>query len=132
MQKTVNKPVVTKIGHEEKSIEAIRLHLIEQFHLPIEQIDMLLPSFISTLGTHMSNLEKALAENNPTQLGKLGHTIKGAFLNLGLQDCAQIARTIEEKGRQGGMSEDFTKLVEELQLLLRPIFAQEFILKKLD
>lgn len=132
MHKTMNKPVVTNNLKEKKSIESIKLHLTEQFHLPKEQIDMLLPSFIATLGVHMGNLENALADNNPTQLGKVGHTIKGAFLNLGLQDCAQIAFSIEEKVHLGGTLEDFKKLVEELQVLIRPVLDQDFVLKTLD
>jgi HPt (histidine-containing phosphotransfer) domain-containing protein len=87
----------------------------------MEQIDILLPSFIATLGTHMGNLETALADNNPALLGKVGHTIKGAFLNLGLKDCAEIALSIEEKGRQGGSLMDFKKLIEELRLLIKPV-----------
>ncbi len=87
----------------------------------MEQIDMLLPSFIATLGTHMRNLENALASNNQELLGKAGHTIKGAFLNLGLHDCAQIALIIEEKGRQGGSPTDFKKHIEDLRFLIRPV-----------
>lgn len=104
-----------------QSVDSIRLHLAEQFNLPMEQIDMLLPSFIATLGTHMGNLETALADNNPALLGKVGHTIKGAFLNLGLKDCAEIALSIEEKGRQGGSLMDFKKLIEDLRLLIKPV-----------
>lgn len=104
-----------------QSVEGIRQHLAVQFNLPMEQIDLLLPSFIATLGTHMRNLEDALANNNQELLGKAGHTIKGAFLNLGLHDCAQIALVIEEKGRQGGSLTDFKKLIEDLQLLIRPV-----------
>lgn len=107
--------------NEKKSVASIRLHLTQQFNLPAEQIDMLLPSFITTLGTHMSNLENALAEKNPVLLGKVGHTIKGAFLNLGLQDCAQIALAIEEKGRHGAKLAEFVKLVEDLRLLIKPV-----------
>ncbi|GEM_PF-334258 len=121
MYESVDKPMIGKSVNQKKSIESIRLHLTQQFNLPLEQIDMLLPTFIATLGTHMGNLEKALAENNPVLLGKVGHTIKGAFLNLGLPDCAQIALTIEEKGRQGGSLTDFKKLVEDLRLLIKPV-----------
>ncbi|MBU1567120.1 MAG: Hpt domain-containing protein [Proteobacteria bacterium] len=121
MYETMNKPMAGKRVNQKGSVDSIRLHLTEQFHLPVEQIDLMLPSFIATLGTHMCNLENALDANNPVQLGKLGHTIKGAFLNLGMQDCAQIALTIEEKGRQGGSLTDFKKLVEDLRLLIRPV-----------
>lgn len=106
---------------QKSSVEEIKVHLAEQFSLPREQIEIMLPSFISTLGTHMRNLEKALEENNPVLLGKIGHTIKGAFLNLGLQDCARIALCIEEKGKQGKSSSDFKKLVEDLRLHIGPV-----------
>ena len=106
---------------EKKSVDSIRLHLTRQFNLPVEQIDTLMPSFIATLGTHMANLENALAENNPVLLGKVGHTIKGAFLNLGLQDCAEIALAIEKKGRHGSNLDEFRKLVEDLRLLIKPV-----------
>ncbi len=117
----MNKPMVRKSIKENKSVASIRLHLTQQFNLPLEQIDILMPSFIATLGMHMSNLEKALAEKDPVLLGRVGHTIKGAFLNLGLQDCAQIACIIEEKGRHGAELADFGKLIEDLRLLIRPV-----------
>ncbi len=117
----MNEPMTGKSLNCQRSIESIRLHLIKQFNLPIEQVDTMLPSFIAILGTHMCNLENALAANNPLQLGRAGHTIKGAFLNLGLQDCARIACIIEEKGRQGDSVTDFGKLVDDLRLLISPV-----------
>ena len=109
------------VGNHKKNLDVIRWHLTEQFNLPMEQVDMMLPSFIATLGSHMCNLENALAENNLVLLSKVGHTIKGAFLNLGMQDCAVIALSIEEKGRQGDSLADFKKMIEELRLLIQPI-----------
>lgn len=104
-----------------KRIQHIKAYLKEQFNLPGEQIDMLLPSFIETLGTHMQNLESALHENNPTSIGKLGHTIKGAFLNLGLEDCAGIALCIEERGKAGDHGADYKQLVADLRCKLNPV-----------
>lgn len=101
-------------------IRGIKLHIARQFNLPDEQIEAMMPSFISTLREHMSSLEDALADNDPLLLAKAGHTIKGACLNLGLEDCAQIAFRIEQKGRAGDPSTDFTLLVEELRLKLAP------------
>lgn len=103
------------------SIEKIKTHLAEQFSLPTDQIEIMLPSFLAALRSHMENLEKALEENDTVLLGRAGHTIKGAFLNLGLDDCAQIALCIEEKGKQGDTSTDFRSLVEELRLRLDPL-----------
>jgi HPt (histidine-containing phosphotransfer) domain-containing protein len=121
MYETMNKSMINKSANQQRSVESIRLHLTEQFNLPLEQIDIMLPSFIATLGAHMCNLENALEAKNPVQLGKAGHTIKGAFLNLGLDECAQIALAIEEKGRQGCKLADFKKLIEDLRLLIKPV-----------
>ena len=104
-------------------VEDIRVHLAEQFSLPRDQIEMMLPSFLTTLGAHMKNLENALAENNPMLLGKAGHTIKGAFLNLGLGDCAKVALCIEENGKQGDISTDYRSLVEDLRMRINPLLG---------
>lgn len=97
-------------------VQDIRNHLAAQFNLPLEQIDSMMPSFIATLGKHMANLEQALQSGDAKLIGKVGHTIKGAFLNLGMSDCARIALTIEEKGRNGGGSMvEFHQLVDKLR-----------------
>ena len=106
---------------QQQKIQHIKTYLAEQFNLPAEQIEMLLPSFISTLETHMQNLENALKENNLASIGEVGHTIKGAFLNLGLEDCASIALRIEERGKAGDHSTNYKQLVEELRLKISPI-----------
>ncbi len=107
--------------HHQK-IQHIKTYLAEQFNLPAEQIEMMLPSFISTLDLHMQNLESALEENNPVSIGKVGHTIKGAFLNLGLSDCANIALRIEESGKADDHETNYKQLVEELRLKINPVF----------
>jgi len=106
---------------QQHKIQHIRTYLTEQFNLPVDQIESLLPSFIATLGMHMQSLEKALEENNPRTIGEVGHTIKGAFLNLGLEDCASIALRIEESGKAGDTTADYRKLFEELRFMLNPV-----------
>jgi HPt (histidine-containing phosphotransfer) domain-containing protein len=96
-------------------IDQIKSYLSKQFSLGEEQVSEMLPSFISTLSGHMNNLEKAFAGGNLEALGKSGHTIKGAFLNLGLTDCAEIALQIERKGKEGDLSTDYAGLVADLR-----------------
>ncbi len=106
--------------HQQK-LQHIKSYLSEQFHLPAEQIETMLPSFIMTLSGHMQSLEEALEENNPLLLGKIGHTIKGAFLNLGLEDCAQIALHIEERGKADDHTTNYKQLVEDLRQKITPV-----------
>lgn len=109
--------------HQQK-IQHIKTYLAEQFNLPAEQIDTMLPSFISTLGMHMQSLEDALEENNPVSMGKVGHTIKGAFLNLGLEDCANIALRIEESGKAGDHETNYKQLVADLRIKINPVLEK--------
>ncbi|MDR3630615.1 MAG: Hpt domain-containing protein [Desulfocapsaceae bacterium] len=99
-------------------VHQITVYLARQFHLGEAQISEMLPSFISTLTGHMANLEAALKSNNLEALGKAGHTIKGAFLNLGLTDCAEIALQIERGGKEGDRSTDFAGLTANLREII--------------
>ncbi len=106
---------------QQQKIDEIKEHLIQQFNLPSEQIEMLMPSFIATLQTHMANLRQALDGDNPHAIGELGHTIKGAFLNLGLKECAAIALEIERRGKAGDHLANYRQLYNELHNTLLPI-----------
>lgn len=105
------------------SVQTIREYLAKQYHLPAEQVESMLPGFLTTLENHMNSLEKALAENDSLLVGKAAHTIKGAFLNLGLGECAELARTIEEAGKAGGNVDDLASQVQELRLQLNRILG---------
>ncbi len=69
----------------------------------------------------MEHLENALIGKDYAVIGAAGHTIKGAFLNLGLNGCAEIALTIEEKGKEEDDTTDFEKMVAELKVLVAPV-----------
>ena len=105
------------------TISNIRIHLAEQFNLTDEQIESMLPGFVETLAGHMQNLEEALFENDPQATGRAAHTLKGALLNLGMEECAKIALLIEEKGKGDGELTDCKKLVEDLRLGLAPVIS---------
>ena len=100
--------------------EEIRQYLLEQFSLPPEQIEAMLPELIATLSDHITTLEVKLEERNLAELGRAGHAMKGALLNLGLTECAAIAHAIECEGKAGNRSEDFDNKVAALREKLDP------------
>ncbi len=100
--------------------QKIRNYLKMQFDLPLEQIDSMIPDFINTLADHFLHLEAALNQGDDRQLGKAGHTIKGALLNLGLHDCAEIAYQIEKNGKAGKKTAASRELVASLREKLSP------------
>lgn len=104
-------------------VAQIRRHLGEQFGLTADQVQEMLPSFITTLATHMDNLERSLGAGDPVVIGKAGHTIKGALLNLGLAEYAELAFRIEEKGKAGDAAADYPGLVARLRRLIEPLFG---------
>lgn len=103
------------------TLENIKAHLLAQFHLPEEQIEIMLPSFVSALESHMNDLDLALNENSIDKIAKVGHTIKGACLNLGLEAEAEVAFEIEQRGKAKESGSDFKELVDKLHLLMDPL-----------
>ena len=108
---------------KQAQLDIIRKYLCSRFNFPDEQIDQMLPSFITTLGEHMEGLESALLAGDLVELGKKGHTMKGALLNLGLHDCADIAHEIEVKGRGQEKSADYAFLVKRLRDCLKSLLS---------
>ncbi|MBU1138456.1 MAG: Hpt domain-containing protein [Proteobacteria bacterium] len=86
-----------------------------------DTVDAMLPAFLTTLQNHMQNLEDALALNDPATLGRLGHALKGALLNLGLDDLADIAHTIEIEGKSGSSDADYASMVIRLKVKMAEI-----------
>lgn len=96
-------------------IETIKNYLKQQFSLGDEQILTMLPDFISTLEGHMDNLEKILQSGDLYELGKSGHTLKGALVNLGFHDLAELAFEIEKFGKKRDESIDYGAIVKRLR-----------------
>jgi len=95
--------------------QEIKDFLKKQFNLSGDQIDAMLPGFIDTLASHMDHLEEVFQSGDIIRLGKAGHIIKGALLNLGLAECAEIAYIIEKEGKNRNENTDFEALVYTLK-----------------
>jgi HPt (histidine-containing phosphotransfer) domain-containing protein len=108
---------------DQQSVRKIRIYLLSRFDLTEEQVESMLPGFIETLATHLQSLESGLAANDSMKIGKAAHTFKGALLNLGMEDCAQIASLIEEQGKAGSAPTNLQKLVDELRVCLAPVIC---------
>ncbi len=96
-------------------VARINEYLKRQFSLSEEQISNMMPDFIATLSKHMDNLEKDLHSGDLAALGKSGHTMKGALVNLGLDDFAELAMQIEIAGKNGDTNVDYTNISMQLR-----------------
>jgi len=54
-----------------------------------------------TLTNNILTAKTALKENDYQKLGELAHSIKGSLLNLGLNDFASLAKSIETRAKEG-------------------------------
>ncbi len=105
----------------QKYINTIKVYLGNQFSLSEAQVTVMLPDFIDTLANHMGVLDRDLNEGDLEALGKSGHTMKGALMNLGLHDCATLALQIEMGGKAGDDAVDFATILDELHQVIDQI-----------
>jgi HPt (histidine-containing phosphotransfer) domain-containing protein len=103
----------------EEYTQSISDHLHNAYMLSEDKIQEVMPRFLDTLLTHLENLHPPLETNNLSELGRAGHTLKGALLNLGLLELAEIAYTIEKQCNAGDETTDYQAMVKELQLKIR-------------
>jgi HPt (histidine-containing phosphotransfer) domain-containing protein len=80
-----------------------------------EFVDELADAYLADVPTQEAALRDALSRSSAADLVRPAHTLKGASLNLGGRQVAELAREIEERGRAGsldGAEELVAKLVE--------------------
>lgn len=108
---------------KKERLDQIEGYLCEKFHLPQEQVGEMIPNFIIALSSHMDKLDGALESGDLVMLGRAGHTMKGALLNLGLLDCVDIAMEIELKGKARDTSADYRAMLGGLRKNLEGLIA---------
>ena len=79
-----------------------------------DKIDTFMPRFLTTLQTHLDNLQRPVATKNLEELSRAAHTMKGALLNLGLKDLADVAYQLELQSKAGDMASDYQTRAEQL------------------
>ena len=95
--------------------DRIAAFLCDYYKLPDEKVADMLPAFLDVLQNHMMNMEKSVKDGDIQTIGRAGHTLKGALMNLGLDDFAEIAQAIEREGKAGKCNVDFSDLVGRLK-----------------
>ena len=95
--------------------QQIREHLRTAYLLSDEKIETVLPRFLETIRTLLSELENLAVTDNNNAISRAGHAMKGALLNLGLQDLAERALAIEKHQQVCDTYRDCVQLVDELK-----------------
>ncbi len=104
--------------------EHIVHYLGKQFSLSDEQIRSMLPEFKKALADHVTVLNEQNNSGQLKDLAKAAHTIKGAFLNLGLSDLAELALQLEMNAVKNNPEEDYDLLVSRISSSVAEILAE--------
>jgi len=73
----------------------------------------LLATAAQTLKNNIFEAKAALENNNYQKLGEVAHSMKGSLLNLGLDELALLAKSIETSAKKGEKT-DFQTLLSPL------------------
>lgn len=98
-------------------IEIARLkeHFKKMYNLNEVQIGMMLVSSAQSLRTTLEGIEEYLqVEPNLAEIAKLSHSLKGLLLNMGEEEWADIARSLELSAA-ADRDEDYSGLLEQLK-----------------
>ena len=103
----------------------VRHHLSRKFDLPDEQIELMLPEFKKALLQHMKGLRTAQQQGDPDALAEAAHRIKGALLNLGLEDCAELARKIEIGSGARDTAVDYASFINTIGTIVNEFIKEQ-------
>lgn len=95
--------------------QMIREHLSTAYLLPEEKIEIVLPRFLESLQALIRDLERTAETESREALGRAGHCIKGALLNLGLKELAAVAFVLEQSSRTADLEPDCARSIAELK-----------------
>lgn len=104
--------------------EQITDYLSVQFNLPKDQVAAMLPEFENALKMHMANLRTVHNNKELNGLEKAAHTIKGAFLNLGLTNGADVALQLERAAADQTTTADFNNLISQIEFIVNDIVGE--------
>lgn len=98
--------------------EQAQLHLKQVYGLDDKMVEELLLSAHKNVSTTLAAMITAEKENNLNDISKTAHSLKGIFLNLGLDNLALQAKVIEqitvaENKNESQLVTDFSKSCEE-------------------
>ena len=74
--------------------------LAQQLGLESDEFYMLVELFVEVSNADLDNLESGIKKEDTKQIVEAAHSIKGAAINLGIEEITDIAKDVEEKARE--------------------------------
>lgn len=96
-------------------LRTIKHHLQTAYLLSEEKAASMIPVFVNTLKNHVNHLADLANDGDAEQLSRASHTVKGALLNIGLANLAEIAFAIEQQCKSDTDPQSYQALIRDLQ-----------------
>ncbi|MDH3349617.1 MAG: Hpt domain-containing protein [Desulfobulbaceae bacterium] len=101
--------------------EKIRAHFKKAYNLPDKKMDEVLPRFLKLLADHLEKFEQISTKQDLLALCRAGHSLKGALLNMGLEELAEETYQLEKLCKSNNKSPDIVRLSKELMEKIKVI-----------
>ncbi len=79
------------------SLAAVRRHIMKQFELEQADAEEVLAAYAGSLRENIGRLQECIAAGQGAEGGRQAHALKGGLLNLGLEELAKTALTLEKE-----------------------------------
>lgn len=104
-------------------VEQVLLHLQTNFSVSVVESNNILKTIAFTLRKNLADLRRACEDNNLPKMARHLHSIKGALLNLGQNDLAEMTELMEIACR-AGEKHHYLNSVQKIANLLNPLIKQ--------
>jgi two-component system sensor histidine kinase/response regulator len=101
--------------------------LAEELGLEVEEVHRLVLTFLESTEQDLLMLGQAFSKGDAEKLRDIAHHIKGAAVNLELNEIAEAAKGIEDKARSGILEDpaaNMTMIQNRLELIRTRISAK--------
>lgn len=101
--------------------------LSEKLDMPVEDYSMLVGIFIETSKKEIAQLRSQLMDMDADNAARSAHSVKGAAVNLGLEDMFSLAQGIElhVENQQWDLAQYSSVLLEQSLQHLEKMFMEE-------
>jgi HPt (histidine-containing phosphotransfer) domain-containing protein len=89
----------------EDSIEKIKVYLKEEFELDDDDISEMLEAFVINMEQMVNNASEKLASSSLYEVGRIGHSIKGAAANLSANNISELGKQLQTEAEAGNQVE---------------------------
>ncbi|GAB6144439.1 hypothetical protein JCM12294_18770 [Desulfocicer niacini] len=101
--------------------DSVKQHLIDEYGLSAEDVEDLFESAKTSVQEGLDHLYTYLQDNRFDDIASAAHTLKGNFLNMGLDDFASLSQHLEEAAKEKrpqDIKADYALLIQKTAALI--------------